>query len=133
VDDLGDLGVVGNLGVEGFAGDGVDVCDELMLDGRAHHLRADYTSATCDDYLHACGLVVCTDMMNSRMYVACRVRTTGGASSRMRGPLGGGCDQLPSVTISITTTSSTSSATPSSITQTDLLIPSIIRILNVHR
>ena len=33
VDDLGDLLVVGNLGIEGFAGDGVDVCDELMLDG----------------------------------------------------------------------------------------------------
>jgi len=33
VDDLGDLLVVGNLGVEWLAGDGVDVCDELMLDG----------------------------------------------------------------------------------------------------
>lgn len=41
VDDLGDLVVVGNIGIEGFAGDGVDVCDELMLDGRAHNFRAD--------------------------------------------------------------------------------------------
>jgi hypothetical protein len=60
VDDLGDLWVVGNLGVKGFAGDGVDVCDELMLDGRAHHLRADQACASCDDNLHACGFVVCT-------------------------------------------------------------------------
>lgn len=33
VDDLGDFWVVGNLGIEGFAGDGVDVCDELVFDG----------------------------------------------------------------------------------------------------
>jgi hypothetical protein len=63
VDDLGDLGVVGDLGVEGFAGDGVDVCDELMLDGRAHHLRADHSCATCDDDLHACCFIVCTNVM----------------------------------------------------------------------
>ena len=61
VDDLGDLLVVGNLGIEGFAGDGVDVCDELMLDGRAHNLGANQTCATCNDDLHACGFVVCTD------------------------------------------------------------------------
>jgi hypothetical protein len=98
--------VVGNLGVEGFAGDGVDVCDELMLDGRAHHLRADYTGTTCDDDLHACCFVVCTNVM-----VCCvRVESPGDASSLMRGPLGGRrCDQLPSVTISMTTASSTSS------------------------
>lgn len=33
VDDLGDLWVVCNLGVEGFAGNGVDVCDKLVSDG----------------------------------------------------------------------------------------------------
>lgn len=63
MDDLGDFWVVGNLGVEGFAGDGVDVCDELMLDGRANHFGANETCATGDDNLHACGFVVCTDVI----------------------------------------------------------------------
>lgn len=52
MDDLGDLWVVCNLGIEGFASDGVDVCDELMLDGRANDLRADQTCTTSDDNLH---------------------------------------------------------------------------------
>lgn len=53
MDDLGDLWVVGNLGVEGLAGDGVDVRDELMLDGGANNLGADQACTTSDDDLHA--------------------------------------------------------------------------------
>jgi hypothetical protein len=58
VDDLSDLWVVGNLRVEGFASNGVDVIDVLMFDGRTHDLGANQTCATCDDDLHVYCLVV---------------------------------------------------------------------------
>ena len=115
VNDLGDLLVVGNLRVEGFAGDCVDVCDELVLDGRAHHLGADYACATCDDDLHIYCLVVCTNLIDCRM--SRWWKRPGDASSPLRGlerRLGGSCDSLPSMpTLILLTTTIRTSSTPS--------------------
>lgn len=122
VDDLSNLLVVGNLGIEGFAGDGVDVCDELMLDGRAHHFRANYSCATCDDDFHACGLVVCTIAMDCRMSRCClrgarRVVTNAGSGASMLWKV----RLLPSMLILLTTLSSLkhfiSSSIPKPMTQ----------------
>lgn len=122
VDDLGDLLVVGNLGVEGFAGDGVDVCDELMFDGRAHHLGADYACATCDDDLHIYCLVVCINLIDGRM--SKWSKRPGDASSPMRGlerRLGGSCDSFPSMLVLLTTTIRTSSTQSLHVTRHQVL------------